>query len=130
MLTLTHVVDEQAASLAACPRPRALALAPSVVSWSAFSATSVVLAVRVGSGSAAAVRPVADERPSNGEANGYRYGLRRHMAGFGFGSVQAAPAGAAASGGTIERTISSKQDEQAQQNLTHRREPRPWRPPH
>jgi len=128
MLTLNHVADEQAAILAACPRPRALAAvaisaSPSLVDWSVLPASSVV-AVSAGFGSVAAVRPVADERPEAG------YGLRRpEMAGFGFGT--ASPAGAGALGGLIERTSSTQaqQNEQKQNDLTHRREPRTWRPP-
>jgi len=127
MLTLTHIVDEQAATLAACPRPRALAalagvvaVTPSIASWPAAAAPSVA-ASRAGFGSVAVLRLLADERPTFG------YGLRREMAGF--GSVSAAPAGAGVLGSGIEheRITSNKQ---SQQNLTHRREPRTWRPPH
>jgi len=128
MLTLTHVADEQAAILAACPRPRALAasaisLVPSLVDWSVLRAPSVA-AVSAGFGAVAAVRPAAGVRPESG------YGLRRgEMAGIGFG--RAIAAGAGAFGALVERD-SKTQDPQDQKknDLTHRREPRPWRPPH
>lgn len=130
MLTLNHVVEQQAATLAACPRPRALARAargvvtlPSVASRPAAAVPSAV-APRAGFGAMSVLRPWADERPVFG------YGSRRDLAGLGFATV--ATAGAGSLGGDIERerTISTKQDEQAQNYLTHRREPRSWRPPH
>jgi len=129
MLTLNHVADEQAATLAACPRPRALAAvarfhatAPSVASWPAPALPSVA-ARQAGIGSVAELRPWALERPAVG------YLARRGMAGFGFGAASAV-VGAIGDDITRTSTISTKQDEQAQQNLTHRREPRTWRPPH
>lgn len=127
MLTLTHVADEQAAILAACPRPRALAAvasaaAPSLLDWSVLPASTVV-AASAGLGSAAAVRPSADERPEAG------YGLRPVMAGFGVRGAREIPTG------IVERDAKTqdpqhKQDKQRQNHLTDRREPRPWRPPH
>lgn len=129
MLTPIHVAEEQAAILAACPRPRALAAlaipaAPSLVDWSVLRAPSVA-AVSAGLGSVAAVRPASDERPETG------YGLRRRgeMAGFGFGT--AAPAAAGIAGSLVERgsTTPDQLNQQKQNDLTHRREPRTWRPP-
>jgi hypothetical protein len=129
MLTLNHAAEQQTAILAVCPRPRALALiapaVPSTLSWRLSATPSAVVlaapalaaAVSAGSGlgSAAAVRPLAAERP-------VAYGRRRgEMAGFGF--TTASPAGAGAVSGTI-------QQDQNKQNLTDRREPRTWRPPH
>ena len=119
MLTLNHVAEEQAAILAACPRPRALA--PSLVDWSVLPASSV-LAVSAGLGSVAAVRPAADERPQVG------YARRSEMAGFGFFAAILAGAGIL---GTVDERARRTQDQNKQQShLTHRREPRTWRPPH
>ncbi|WP_034265274.1 hypothetical protein [Actinospica robiniae] len=120
MLTLNHVAEEQAAILAACPRPRALA--PSLVDWSVLPATSVS-AVSAGLGSVAAVRPAADERPQVG------YAWRSEMAGFGLFAATLAGAGIL---GTVDERGSKTQDQQdkKQSHLTHGREPRTWRPPH
>ena len=121
MLTRNQVTEEQAAILAACPRPRALApLAASSASLpasfrSAFAAASVA-AAPAGFGSVAAVRPSVDERPESGK------GLwQREMTGLGFGTAAMVGAGAIAS------TIA--QYPQDQHYLTSRREPRTWRPP-
>lgn len=128
MLTLNHVAPMQAALFAACPRPHALVPAtsaavqssrrPAVAAWS-------VAAVSAGFGSVAVVRPWADERPAAG------YGLRRRgTAGATadlFRFAAAIPAGAAMLGST---TTQHQQDKQNRTNLTDRREPRTWRPPH
>lgn len=135
MLTLNHVADEQAAILAACPRPRALAavasaVVPSLVEWSVLPVSAVV-AVSADLGAVAAVRPAADERPEAG------YALRPVMAGLGFFAATSAGAGAFGAAkiptGISERDgrTQDPQNQQDKQNdLTHRREPRTWRPPH
>lgn len=126
MLTLNHVAPMQAALIAACPRSRALVPATSAVvqgsRWSAVAARSVAAAT-AGFGSVAVVRPWADERPAAG------YGLRRReMAGVEFsGGI---PAGAATLGSTIAQHQQDQQHKQNRTNLTDRREPRTWRPPH
>jgi hypothetical protein len=118
MLTQFQTIETQAAVLAACPRPRALAMsvsaspvitrpAPSVPSaWSSFAQTFAVMSAHVsGLGAFAEVeRPDASERPMPGYA-------------FGIGE-----------GRTNGNTGSTKQ--QDQKNLTARREPVTWRPPH
>jgi hypothetical protein len=115
MLTLNHVAQKQAALIAACSRPRALApvagVAGSVSLWQASAAASVA-AVSAGFGSVAVVRPFVEERPAG-------YGMRRaRLAGTGTRAL----AGAHLSG--ISFTQQDKND------LTSRREPRTWRPPH
>ncbi|MBR7833189.1 hypothetical protein KDL01_07930 [Actinospica durhamensis] len=122
MLTRNQVTDEQAAILAACPRPRAFApsaLVMAPVSFRSVAAAPSVAAVPAGFGSVAAVRPVASERLAGGKG-----GWHRQMTGFGLGIATAAQAGIGAPTRTIE------QDPQDQYYLTSRRETRTWRPPH
>ena len=120
MLTRHQVTEEQAAILAACPRPRAFAptaLVIAPVSFRSASAAPSVAAVPAGLGSVAAVRPSASERPASGMG-----GWHRQLTGLGFAAAAQAGIGA------TNRTIA--QDPQDKHYLTSRRETRTWRPPH
>lgn len=123
MLTQFQIPEPQAAVLAACPRPRALAatpvLMPTVPMPSVPSRLVWAGVSRLGA--------VAEER---------RGLVAERTRAFGFASVErpvryaavARPVGAGILGGDgTTGTTSNKQD---QQHLTNRRGPVTWRPPH
>ncbi|HET9172658.1 MAG TPA: hypothetical protein VFN97_24745 [Actinospica sp.] len=115
MLTQIQLPEPQAALLAACPRPRAVApsvsvlTAPSVVPATVIAMPVVSLSARwfegtPGFGAVAAERVERAPRP--------------------VGYVAAGIVGKGSNG------ISRKQDQQDKQHLTARRGPVTWRPPH
>lgn len=120
MLTQFQIIEPQAAILAACPRPRALAFAAvSAAEWS-HSAPIVASARRLGSveavrpsGLAEAVRPVSG------------YGVARVLT----DAVRVELGGGNGSAGA-GMTDSKQRDPQDPQHLTARRGPVTWRPPH
>jgi hypothetical protein len=111
MLTQIQIPEPQAALLAACPRPRAVApsaLMPLMPS----SSPAWVGVVRLGA--------VAEERRRGfaAAASGTR--------GFGYAAAARVVAGTVGNGNG-NGTASKQQDKQ---HLTSRREPVTWRPPH
>ncbi|MBR7830078.1 hypothetical protein KDK95_27495 [Actinospica sp. MGRD01-02] len=122
MLTQFQIPEPQAALLAACPRPRAVA--PSAVSPLTPS-SSPAWAGSVRLGVATVTRVVAEERPA---------GLAGHgMRAFAF-STATRPAGYAAAarvfGAGVVGNGSTSKDQQDKQHLTDRRGTVTWRPPH
>jgi hypothetical protein len=104
MTTQFPITEPQAALLAACPRPRAVAPSASMPLMPSSSPAWVGV-VRLGA--------VAEERNGGFAASSTRRG-------FGY-----AVAGIVGNGST-----STRQDQQHKQHLTARRGPVTWRPPH
>ena len=112
MLTQIQIPEPQAALLAACPRPRAVAPSSVLMPLMPSSSPAWVGVVRLGA--------VVEEPRRGFAASG--------TSGFGYAAAVRVVATAGTVGtGNGNGTASKQQDKQ---HLTNRREPVTWRPPH
>ena len=140
MLTQIQTIERQVALLAACPRPRALAFVPaaSVLTTSVIAhpmstspVTTSVSAPSVPSAwsHVAPISAAASARvPGFGAMAGYPVFVPRPLAGV--GTDAAARLDGEGFAGLNRENGSTSSKQQDQKNLTARREPVTWRPPH
>lgn len=152
MLTQYQTTEPQAATLAACPRPHALAVTPfrtstsaplsavtvDAVTLAAVSINASVPAPRVPGAWSQATAPIAAPALGSvlsGPARRPGSADERPQAGYGTTRVLTDAARAAVGSGNgngvagIAMAGGNQQDKQYEQHLTARREPVTWRPP-